>query len=196
MKIIVLDRKKTKVFIIILLLMTSMFVFQRVINNSMKMTSLMQSNIKKLKNYKALNGEIEYGLPEQWIAEEKKFEGSEIVYHNEFESRDLKVHGFMQVWDIGCNIKEFLQNSKSMSEKQNKISDYIMENIKINNKSAYCISYIIKNNQDRLFRCYEYFLNKDDKIIRFSFFVQEDKFKENMPTIFKNIVETLKYNKK
>lgn len=196
MKIIVLDRKKTKVFIIILLLMTSMFVFQRVINNSMKMTSLMQSNIKKLKNYKALNSEIEYGLPEQWIAEEKKFEGSEIVYHNEFESRDLKVHGFMQVWDIGYNIKEFLQNSKSISEKQNKISDYVMKNIKINNKPAYCISYIIKNNQDRLFKCYEYFLNKDDKIIRFSFFVQEDKFKENMPTIFKNIVETLKYNKK
>ncbi|AAO34896.1 hypothetical protein K144313037_00790 [Clostridium tetani] len=195
MKIIFIDKKKTTVFIVILILMSSMFVFQKIINNSMRMTSLMQSNIKNLKEYKALNGEIEYGLPEDWMTEEKKFEESEIIYHNEFQSMDLKVHGFIQIWDINYNIKEFLENSKAISEKQNKISDYVMENIKINNNLTYSINYTICNNQDKFFRCYEYFLNKDNKIIRFSFFVQEDKFKENMPTIFKNIVSTLKYNK-
>ncbi|BDR63146.1 hypothetical protein DP145_02040 [Clostridium tetani] len=195
MKIIFIDKKKTTVFIVILILMSSMFVFQKIINNSMRMTSLMQSNIKNLKEYKALNGEIEYGLPEDWMTEEKKFEESEIIYHNEFQSMDLKVHGFIQIWDINYNIKEFLENSKAISEKQNKISDYVMENIKINNNLTYSINYTICNNQDKFFRCYEYFLSKDNKIIRFSFFVQEDKFKENMPTIFKNIVSTLKYNK-
>ena len=51
----------------------------------------------------------------------------------------------MQVWDIGYNIKGiFYKTVKSISEKQNKISDYVMKNIKINNKPAYCISYIIK----------------------------------------------------
>lgn len=195
MKVIFIDKKKTTVFIIILILMTSMFAFQKIINNNMKMTSLMQSNIKDLKEYKALDGVIEYKLPEDWITEEKKFEGSEIIYHNEFQSKDLKVHGFMQIWDIDYNIKEFLENSKTISEKQNKISDYTMENIDVNNNPAYYISYTIYNKQGKSFKCREYFLNKDNKIIRFSFFVKEDKFKENMPTIFKNIVSTLKYKK-
>lgn len=195
MKIIFINKKKTTVFIITLILMISMFAFQKIINNNMKMTSLMQSNIKNLKEYKALDGVIKYKLPEDWITEEKKFEESEIIYHNEFESKDLKVHGFIQVWNIDYNIKEFLENSKAISEKQNKISDYTMENIDVNNNPAYHIDYIIYNNQGKSFKCHEYFLNKDNKIIRFSFFVKEDKFKENMPTIFKNIVSTLKYKK-
>lgn len=195
MKIIFIDKKKTLVVIIVLLLMTSMFAFQKVINNSMRMTSLMQSNIKNLKEYKALNGEIQYRLPEDWITEERKFEEDEIIYHNEFQSKDLKVHGFVQVWDINYSIKEFLQSSKIIAEKQNKISDYVMESIEVNNNPGYSINYIIRNKQDNSFKCYEYFLNKDDKIIRLSFFVKENKFKENMPTIFKNIVSTLKYKK-
>lgn len=195
MKIIFIDKKKTLVVIIVLLLMTSMFAFQKVINNSMRMTSLMQSNIKNLKEYEALNGEIQYRLPEDWITEERKFEEDEIIYHNEFQSKDLKVHGFVQVWDINYSIKEFLQSSKIIAEKQNKISDYVMESIEVNNNPGYSINYIIRNKQDNSFKCYEYFLNKDDKIIRLSFFVKENKFKENMPTIFKNIVSTLKYKK-
>lgn len=195
MKIIFIDKKKTLVVIIVLLLMTSMFAFQKVINNSMRMTSLMQSNIKNLKEYEALNGEIQYRLPEDWITEERKFEEDEIIYHNEFQSKDLKVHGFVQVWDINYSIKEFLQSSKIIAEKQNKISDYVMESIEVNNNPGYSINYIIRNKEDNSFKCYEYFLNKDDKIIRLSFFVKENKFKENMPTIFKNIVSTLKYKK-
>lgn len=195
MKIIFIDKKKTLVVIIVLLLMTSMFAFQKVINNSMRMTSLMQSNIKNLKEYEALNGEIQYRLPEDWITEERKFEEGEIIYHNEFQSKDLKVHGFVQVWNINYSIKEFLQSSKIIAEKQNKISDYVMESIEVNNNLGYSINYIIRNKQDNSFKCYEYFLNKDDKIIRLSFFVKENKFKENMPTIFKNIVSTLKYKK-
>lgn len=195
MKIIFIDKKKMIVVIIVVLLMTSMFAFQKVINNSMRMTSLMQSNIKNLKEYEALNGEIQYKLPEDWITEERKFEEGEIIYHNEFQSKDLKVHGFVQVWNINYSIKEFLQSSKIIAEKQNKISDYVMESIEVNNRPGYSINYIIRNNEDNSFKCYEYFLNKDDKIIRLSFFVKENKFKENMPTIFKNIVSTLKYKK-
>ncbi|MBC2425483.1 cell wall-binding repeat-containing protein, partial [Clostridium beijerinckii] len=48
--------------------------------DKMKLTTLMQSNINSIKEYKALDGEVKYKLPSEWNTEEKTFQGDEIIY--------------------------------------------------------------------------------------------------------------------
>jgi len=91
------------------------------------------------------------------------------------------------------DLKEFLKKSEEISKIQNIISNYKAKVISINNKDWYLVEYTIENSQNAKFESYEYFIKNDDKLFRFSFFVRQDNFKENMPAIFKTIVQTLNY---
>ncbi|WP_206427376.1 hypothetical protein [Clostridium rectalis] len=198
MKIVVfkLNKKRIGVTIIIIALMLIMFGMQSKFSEKIKLTSLVQSNIKSLKEYKALNSYLTYKLPEDWTANEEKFSGEEILYHNNFQSKDLKVHGFIEVWNLREDLEKFLKRSKEVSSKQNIIKDYNLVTTRLVGKTAYIIDYTIVNSNNKAFKSYEYFIKDDDKFTRFSFFVQDNNFKENMPTIFKSIVQTLSYNNK
>ena len=193
MKVIILNKKRLGVSIIIIGLMVVMFSIQNEFKDRMKLTTLMQSNINSLKEYKALNQELTYKLPAEWTTSEKAFEGNEIIYHNDFQSNDLKIHGFVEVWNMKEDLKEFLKKSEEISKIQNIISNYKAKVISINNKDWYLVEYTIENFQNAKFESYEYFIKNDDRLFRFSFFVRQDNFKENMPAIFKTIVQTLNY---
>ncbi|WP_027623603.1 hypothetical protein [Clostridium lundense] len=196
MRVIILNKKRLGVSIIIIGLMIIMFSMQNKFRDQMKLTTLMQSNINSLKEYTALNGKLTYKLPSEWITTERSFGGSEIIYHNDFQSKDLKIHGFAQVWDMKEDLDTFLKKSEEISKKQNIISNYSVKEVTINNRKWKLVEYVIQNSENLKFRSYEYFIKSNDKLIRFSFFVRNENFKENMPVIFKTIVQTLNYDGK
>ncbi|WP_315116734.1 hypothetical protein [uncultured Clostridium sp.] len=196
MRVILINKRRLGVSVIIIGLMLTMFGMQKFFGDRINYTSLMQNNINSLKEYVIMKGEASYNLPDEWNTNEKSFGGEEIIYHNNFQSKDLKIHGFVEVWNLKEDITEFLKKSEEISKDENKILDYKLEVIKINNEEWYLVEYSIKNNYGSKYKCNEYFKKSNGRLIRFSFFVLEENFKENMPTLFKTIIQTFKHNLK
>jgi 5-bromo-4-chloroindolyl phosphate hydrolysis protein len=193
MKVIIINRKRLGVTTIIIGLMLTLLGFEKYFDARLKFASLMQNNINSLIQYKALDNKLSYKLPSEWITKEQNFSGQEIIYHNDFQSRDAKIHGFVEVWNINQDLKAFLEDSKKISSKQNIYKQYKMNPIRINNRDGYLIDYIIITPSDEMYRGYEYFIKNGNKFFRLSFFAKENDFKENMPVIFSAIAQTLNY---
>jgi hypothetical protein len=193
MKVILLNKKRLGVTIIIIGLMLILFGVQSKFDSVLKQTALMQSNIYSLKEYEVLNKTLTYKLPSDWATTTQNFGGNEIIYHNNFQSADGKIQGFVEVWNINEDLKLFLEKSKEVSETQNIVKKYRMTPVNINGKSGYEVQYTMINRNNIPYSGYEYFINDTNKFVRFSFFVRTSNLKENMPTIFKTIVETLNY---
>lgn len=178
---------------IIIGLMAILFSAEIYFDGDLKLVALINSNLSALKQYSALEGKFTYKLPEQWQTELKDFNSNEIIYHNDFEGKDLKIHGFVQVWNYKEDLKTFLDKSKDLAFKQNKYKAYNIKDIKINGKEGFLLSYVLETSPENYYVGYEYFFKDTDKFIRFSFFVNEKNFKENFPAIFNSIVGTFEY---
>lgn len=161
-------------------------------DDKLKTTILVENNINLLDDYGALNGKVSYKLPVGWATNEKKFPGNEIIYHNDFQSPDAVIHGFVEVWKSEQDLKTFLDNSKNISEEQNTIKNYKIDSIIINGKKAYLVQYLINITDNIWYKSYEYFIDGEKEFYRFSFFTRNVNFKEAYGAIFESIVETLK----
>lgn len=193
MKLIIINRKRVGVTTIIIGLMLILLGFEKHFDARLKFAALMQNNINSLVQYEALNNKLTYKLPAEWSTQEQKFSGQEIIYHNDFKTNDSKIHGFVEVWNLNKDLKTFLAESKKISSEQNLYTKYNISPIKINNRDGYLIHYTIINSSDVAYVGYEYFIKSEGKFFRFSFFIREGNFKENMPIIFRAIVQTLNY---
>lgn len=193
MKVIIINRKRLGVTIIIIGLMLVLFSLEKNFDARLKFTALIQNNINSLVQYEALDKKFTYKLPAEWSTKEQKFPGNEIIYHNDFNTKDLKIHGFVEVWNLNTDLKAFLEESKKISSEQNLYKSYEIKPIKINNKDGYLVEYTIITSNNKGYKGYEYFIKNKNKFMRFSFFVSEGNFKESMPTIFKTIVQTFNY---
>lgn len=194
MKLIIVNRKRLGVTTIIIGLMLILLGFEKHFDARLKFAALMQNNINSLVRYEALNNKLSYKLPSEWTTTEQKFSGQEILYHNDFKNKDSKIYGFVEVWSLKKDLKTFLEDSKKVSSEQSVYKDYSITPISINNREGYLVSYIMVNRSNVSYRGYEYFLTNKEKFFRFSFFMRDENFKENMPTVFKTIVQTLNYD--
>ncbi|MCY6355701.1 hypothetical protein [Clostridium sp. ZS2-4] len=191
MKIILINKRKLQVVFVAVISMIILFAIGQIFEGHIKSVSFIQNNISSLQEYEALEGKLTYKLPSQWCVKSKTFPGGEIIYHNDFQSDDLVITGFVQVWNIKDDLKDFLMKSKEVSEKQNIIKNYRISNIKINNREGYLVKYnMVANDVD--YTAYEYFINNNNQFIRFSFFVKSQNFKESFAAIFYSIVKTTK----
>ncbi len=161
-------------------------------DKKLKSTILLENNISLLDNYIALNGKVSYKLPEGWTTKEKKFSGGEIIYHNDFQSSDAVIHGFVEAWKCKQDLKTFLDNSKKISQEQNVIKDYKIDSIIINGKKTYVVQYLMNVTDNNWYKVYEYFIDYGSEFYRFSFFTRNVNFKEAYGAIYESIVETFK----
>jgi len=161
-------------------------------DQKLKTTILVENNINLLDDYVITNGKASYKLPKGWTTKEKKFSGDEILYHNDFQSSDAVISGFVQEWKGKQDLKAFLDNSKNISQGQNKIKDYKINDITINGKKTYVVQYLINISENNWYKAYEYFVDDGKEFYRFSFFIRNVNFKETYGAIFESIVETLK----
>lgn len=192
-KSIVINKKKLGVTIIIIGLMIVLLGLEKNFDMRLKFTALMQNNIKYLTQYEGMGNRLKYKLPSKWTCKNQNMFGNEILYHSDFKSEDNKIKGFVEVWNLDGDLKTFLENSKIISQKQNLYKNYNIRNIEINGNSGYLIEYTLTKELGDSYKGIEYFLERGTQFCRFSFFVNESDFKENMPTIFETIVKTLEY---
>jgi hypothetical protein len=193
MKLIILNRKRLGVTVIIVGLMLVLFGLEKKFDGRLKYVALMQSNIYSLTKYDVPELNFSYKLPNEWTTKKQDFDGNEIVYHNDFTSEDASIHGFVQVWNIREDLKSFLDKSKTLNEQYANYKEYEITPIEVKKHEGYLLTYTMKTSSDATYKGYEYFLKDTNKFFRFSFNVRDVNFKENMPTIFKTIVETFEH---
>ena len=194
MRLIVINKKKIGVTIIIIGLMIVLLGLEKNFDMRLKFTALIQNNMESLTQYKGLGGRLLYKLPSRWTCRNQDTFGNEILYHSDFKSDDNTINGFVEVWNLKGDLEFFLQNSKSISEKQNLYKEYSIKRIYMDGRKGYLLKYTITKEIGDSYKCIEYFTEEGKQFCRFSFFVKESDFKENMPTIFEVIVKTLEYN--
>lgn len=180
------------VTVIIIGLMLVLLGMEQKFDGRLKFVALLQSNITSLKQYETIDKKISYKLPAEWVATPQTFDGSGISYHNDFISEDSIIHGSVEVSNLKEDLKTFLDTSKKSEDEYNTYKEYNINTIKINNEDGYLLEYTATTNAEVFYKTFEYYIKDKGKIFRFSFFVREPNFKENMPTIFKTIVETIK----
>jgi hypothetical protein len=192
--VIFINKRKLGIIVILLGLMISLMGISKQFDDKLKTTILVENNINLSGNYQALDGKISYKLPAGWTTKEKEFPGGEIIYHNDFQSSDAVIHGFVEVWKSNQDLKIFLDKSKKISEDQNVIRNYKIDNIMINGKKTYLVQYLINVTDNNWYKAYEYFIGDEGKFYRFSFFTRNVNFKEAYGAIFESIIETFKVN--
>ena len=194
MKVIVINKKRLGVTIIILGLMLVLFGAETKFDARLKSTALMHSNIDILKTYEGLEKKFSYKLPEQWGTSLKNFGSTEVLYHNDFISESQSLHGFVQVWNFRGDLQEFISRGLQNAYKETEYKDYAMKPVRVKNMDGYLVNYRIKDRSGNYYyRAHEYYLPKNNRLFRFSFYVRDNKYKENMTAIFKTIAETLEY---
>ncbi|WP_435791159.1 hypothetical protein [Clostridium sp.] len=194
MKIIFINRRKVGIIVILLGLMITLVGISKQFDDKLKTTILVENNINLLDDYTGLNGKISYKLPEGWTTREKKFPGGEIIYHNDFQSSDALIHGFVEVWNSKEDLKIFLENSKKISQEQNVIKNYKMDSVIINGKKTYLVHYLINVTNNNWYKAYEYFIADNGQFYRISFFTRDVNFKEAYGAIFESIIDTFNVN--
>lgn len=194
MKSIVINRRKFGIIAIILGLMIILLGISKQFHKELKTTILVENNINLINDYVALNGKLSYKLPEGWTTKEKKFSGGEIIYHNDFQSPEAVIHGFVEVWTSNQDLKTFLENSKEISQEQNAVKNYKINNIIINDKKTYLVQYLINVTNNNWYKVYEYFIDDGKGFYRISFFTRNVNYKEAFGAIYESIVETFKIN--
>jgi len=192
LKVIFINRKRVGIIVIIFGLMITLWGISKEFEDKFKTTILVENNINLLNDYEALSGKVSYKLPAGWTTNEKQFAGGEILYHNDFQSPDAVIHGFVEVWKGKQDLKAFLNNSKSISEEQNVIKNYKIDDLIIDGKKAYLVQYLINVTENNWYKAYEYFIDNKKEFYRVSFFTRDVNFKEPYAAIFESIVETLK----
>ena len=193
MKVLIINKKRFGVTIIIIGLMLILFGLEKNFENRLKIAALIHNNVSSFKEYNILEGEISYKLPSNWKCTEEFINGEELIYNNRFIDEQKNMHGFIQLWNYKGNLKTFIKCSKDISEKQQiHYTKYNVIPIDINNMKGYLVRYsILKENKEYV--AYEYFLKLQERVLRVSFFTEERYYQESIETVFNTIVKSIYY---
>ena len=193
MKITALGKKKLGLNIILLGLMIILFVAANWFQDNLKYAVLLQNNINSFKKYQYVNNEFSYDLPSEWRVNIRGIVSREIDYQNEFISENSNVSGMIQVWISQSDLTVFINRNAIMEQDQNITKNYTVNKLSIDSHDGYVVDYSMLNSQNTSYRCEEYYIKINKGIIKYSFYVRDKEFKENMPVIFKEIVTKLKF---
>jgi hypothetical protein len=189
MKVLFIDGKKVGLVVVTIMLMAFLFYLGAIFQTK---EALEIKSTNGYREYSFNDGEIKYSLPENWKTNLKVFNGGEITYHNEFFSEDNLIRGFVQIWSKPNNLKGFLEDSKSIAEKQGATKNYTIEDSLINGKEAYIVTYIVELGGSEIYRAYEAFIKYKTGFIRISFYFKKDIESENTLREIEYIVNSLK----
>ncbi|MHB8065547.1 MAG: PsbP-related protein [Ruminiclostridium sp.] len=150
------------------------------------------SNYKKFIDFKNTSEGLEFSYPSIFKINEQSFPGSEILYHIDFQSKQVKMkRGFVQIWSLPYSLEKFLEESK-----QSATVDFInfsSKKIKVNNLEGYFWEYTSKGVTEN-YKALEIFLSKNSKLYRISYFMPEKEYSNDEYEMFWKIVKSLKIN--
>ncbi len=183
MRIVILDGKRLGIVIIISGLMCILFGFGMTFDDNIRATAFIESNMGTLKQYYIDKYNINYKLPLSWKTNLNETLKGIVMYENDFVSDDSSIKGFVQL--LNCSdLNEGINKSILFSQ----VKNYKITKIIVNNMDGYEVNYILKKDSVT-FNCIEYFIKDKEKILRFSFYITNNK-NENMYNILNAIVNT------
>ncbi|MDD3223768.1 MAG: hypothetical protein PHX70_03505 [Clostridium sp.] len=188
MRLLVVERKKIGVIFVLIGLMIFIFCIGLKLDNKMRSVAFIQSNLGALKEYNINEYKINYKLPDKWSTNIENFVGQGVVYHNNFQSNDGNINGFVQAWKYSGDLEKFINSNTSKLDK--KSQNFKISGININDSEAYSVTYRM-NYKNNTFNAFEYFIKEDDVFIRFAFYVKDKGMNVNTKSVLKAIVETI-----
>lgn len=193
MRSIVINKKRLGVTLVLIGLIMVMFGAEMKVDKKIKMMALMNNQSSTLTKYDILDNKYSYKLPSDWTSNESNYVGNEMLYHRDFSSVDKSLNGFVEVWNGSMALNTFVQRSKEYGISNYIYDNYQKANTSINSNEAYVVTYTMASN-NYAYNAYEYFMELDNKVLKFSFFIKKSQVKENTPVIFKTLVETFQNN--
>lgn len=145
---------------------------------------------QKFTNYNSLKGKFSFNYPSAFTIQQKDFPGSDILYHIDFHNAEKTAHGFVQVWNLPYPLKDFLEQSKSVS-KQN-FKSFVSKPIYVNNEPGYLWDYVVKVKDGTYYKGMEVFFQKDGRMYRISYFIPAKLWNKTQSKIFWNMVYSFK----
>ncbi len=143
--------------------------------------------------YNVLDSSFQFALPDDWNTWEQNFSGGEIVYHLNFLSRNKKIHGFIQVWQMEKTLSQFLVESEKSSVDSKEYKLYNKKEITVNDRKGFLVQYERPNSKGSLYRSYDCFLQDNDNgIYRASFYMEKKHWKNYYTIIFNKIIKSFK----
>lgn len=194
MKVIVINKKRLGVSLIILGLMFLMVFFELNIQKSLRLTALIQNNQGSLKSYAAMKGALSFKLPEDWTLREKTKWGEEILYRGDFTSKDSVISGSLEVIANRSNLSDYITRTRQVLKENNELLNYKTTNIKLNERNGCRVSYTFHNASGLSYIAEEYLIEAGPQILRVSFHVREDNYRESLEAIYNIVWESCTFN--
>lgn len=146
--------------------------------------------------YNVMDNTFHFELPDSWNVHEASFAGGEVLYHLNFISKDKKIFGFVQVWNISEPLEQFIQKSKNAAVGVIDFKYYDVKEIIADNKRGYLISYSRANQKGEYNKAYEAFIEGySNRVYRLSFFVPEKEWKDYYRILFDRIIRLVTIRK-
>lgn len=143
--------------------------------------------------YNVMNDSFHFELPDSWYAHEVPMLGGEILYHLDFISRDKRIHGFVQVWNLTKPLEQFIAESEKAATGIVDYKYYDVKEMTVDGRKGYLMEYSRANQDGEYNKAYEVFLKgASNKMYRFSFFVPEKEWRNYYKLLFERIVRTVK----
>ena len=152
--------------------------------------SLKKPLSRKLKNFRIPEGKFSFLYPSSFTLSRKDFEGSDILYHIDFEDSTTASHGFVQVWEMPYPLEDFLEASKASFAQSYKF--FNTKSIQVNGIPGYYWDYSVLGNDGKYYKGSEVFLKKDERMYRISYFLPENQWNKAQSDTFQNIVNSFK----
>jgi len=189
MKSILGNSRQTGLAIILVGLMLMIIGFGQYFESKLKVATLIQNNIGSFKRYEALKGKISYNLPGTWIASEGSTNNENTIHFNEFVSDDANTRGFIEVIETKEDIRKILEIEVKEIQEMG-IQKYYLDELKIKNNTVQVVKYNINASAEYVKKVYNYFIKKDDILVKITFVIKDKTHKENTPVLLENIINT------
>ena len=75
-----MNKKQLSITLILIFLMTVLFIGKNIFSDNIERAVLENYNISELSSYSALEGVINYTLPDTWDVQEQQYPGNYIIY--------------------------------------------------------------------------------------------------------------------
>lgn len=186
-----MNRKQILVTSILICLMLVMVAGEQFFTGKIKDVALINNNIESMLNYKALEGQIKYELPDNWICEEVSYPGEYIAYNNKFYGEEMGINGQVQVIKSQTSIEDIVDSDVNIL-KEGKINDVKIFDDRVGDKAIKKIVYDEKTSIGRIYETKVYYakLDQEEAILKISFSSGKDKYKENYETIYRIILDS------
>lgn len=171
--------------------MIVMFGLESTFHDKLKLASLNENNIYKLKEYNDDNMRIVYKLPENWGNTEKNLNVEKVIYHSEFYDRESCIGGYIQLQSKNRELQDVVS---AFGEDKNKVQEYNYRPIKVNGYKGYLVKYKLQSFVDnKQMKFVQYYIESQGDRAVVTFYIPDEKYEKNFEKIFDVITDTIKF---